>query len=95
MRIGGRGDGLSGRRTAHPVVSVTVSFDDAPFLEVEPDTVWFDTWDDAAPAVARALALEPGAGVFVAWETPDHFDHEEDPDLDDWPAARHIRRHAR
>ena len=86
---------MADTKTAHPVVSVTVSFDDAPFREVKPDAVWFDSWEEAAPAVARALALEPGVGVFVDRETPDHFDHDEDPDLNDWPAARHIRRRPR
>jgi len=79
----------------HPVVSVMVSFDDAPFRAVDPDTVWFNTWEDAAPAVARALALGPDVAVTVWIEDVDHFDHDEDADLEDWPAARHLRVTAR
>ncbi len=83
---------MADTKTAHPVVSVHVSFDDAPWRRAEPDTVWFESVDEALPTVGRALALGPGVSVTVWMEEPEAFDHDEDPDLDDWPAARHVRR---
>ena len=80
--------------TVHEVVSVTVQVDSEypDQTRVRPRTVWFDTDQEALDAIKRALARLPAVKttVMVSRERPDRFEHDNDPDLDDWPADRHI-----
>ena len=70
------------------VFRVHAQFDDEPRRLVEPDEVWYDTLDEALPAVKRVVQL--GALVTVDRLVVDHFDNEDDADLDDWPQPRHV-----
>lgn len=69
---------------------------DVPYPDdrrVRPSSVWFDTPLEAAGAMARALKLPFAPGVvtvMVSREIDDEVDVPEEPDLDDWPAERHI-----
>lgn len=71
---------------------VWATFDDAPLREVEPRSIVCDTVDEMTDAIIRAVA----AGAFVTIEAAkENEGGERDPDLDNWPAERHIRQRTR
>jgi hypothetical protein len=69
---------------AHTVYEVTLA------ATIEPNGLYFDTIPEAVACVKRAL--ERGYGeLHLERVAVDHFDHAEDPTLDDWPPQRRTR----
>lgn len=74
--------------------SVTLTHQHCPTVDFEPDTLEFSTWEEAATAMRRGLALDK-PGTMIASVDRDHClesDWKEDPSLSDWPAERHMVR---
>lgn len=69
---------------------IVAQCDDEPFRRVEPRCVVFNTWPEAKDALERGLRLLPSA-IFMVSRFDDERPIEDEPDLVDWPADRHVR----
>jgi hypothetical protein len=69
---------------------VVACFEDEPAREMRPRGVWFDEYEQVVAPLKRALDL--GCTVIINRHRVESFEHENDPDLNDWPAERHIVR---
>jgi hypothetical protein len=74
--------------------SVTITHEHCPSVALEPDTLEFSSWDEAALAMRRALDLDAPGTIIVSVdkELIPEDEWKDDHTFDDWPTEKHVVR---